>query len=434
MGDIKFTTELDDAKFQSGMIRLTRMIERAERSQKRFGKTSQFSSKRILGDLKQMALGYASVGAGIAVVTQGIKRMAEEHNRFYQQRAERAMGRRWSRQRLLQLSGGDRGLFRQYGGFAERAATTYGVEAETMDRFTFDLVSSGKWKQRGLYANLFRLAGSAEEPAQMARAVKKFQMSFGQRAGGDRKLLNQFMAAAKPSDVAQFEMTMSVLKGAAGAAKFGATPEETMAAMSVIASAAPSPEIASTQFARLMDVLTKKGYKGSIAEAVGAISARGMSPARQIAYFGNVRGARGFAALAGNLGEMEQRRRAIIAAGAPGADLLGEAIRTGEQDPLMRGIWRRNRAQRLGEMGGATKELMYETWAENYKARIRGPGESSLRELYAIKEGWMVDSSIFKTYVMLWADMGRDIHRIAVAITGRSPAEVVLPKLGEGGP
>jgi len=443
MGVVTFKLEADEGRLMMGLVKVIRKQKEAQRGAAAWGKTSQFSSKRILGDLKQMALGYASVGAGIALVTKGIQHMGKSWARFHEQRKGRLMEAEPNLRRLAQIAKTPAELSGMIRG-AKGVATGKGISLGEAAQFEFGVQSLKRVRERGFFAEA---ADIGEKPAEFIERIHTLRRAFGARGKkvSDRAVANMLLATAGESKFDIGRLVAGVIGPAKAAAKRGATMPETLAAVGALGEAAGSPEEAGTQIAAFVAAVEKKRVPGrGLLETARNLAERKMPTHRLLKYLGRKEAVAGFRGLMDEQRNIEAMVRLSESARAgTGAkqDRWSRAVNLARSNRELQSALDFRRSRELGKTEGAERKLAIETGVNRLAARIRGdqsdPGLLNMgRTLWAGSVEQMGSWEFMQLLMDAFArsPAARDIHQICIAVTGRSPAEIVLPRLGEGGP
>lgn len=261
----KLTVEMvsNEQKLWQGFDRVTRQIEKMERGLKKSTRAAdgfersadRATGSKMLGQLKQLAAGWASVGGAVAaataLMTNANQKMAEVGSRT------RAMTD--LRAKLAQISGTPQ-RFQQLQAFAADLRGR-GFSGEAALRTTFSAASAG---DRFLDAELLdQLRRVKFNPESAISAVQISQANFHD-AGPRRAVLNKIMAAATKSKVGNSELAAAVGRPASSFSAIGGRFPEILALQSVLTNAVGDEAQAATLIKSLSDQLFKKGKEGRI--------------------------------------------------------------------------------------------------------------------------------------------------------------------------
>ncbi len=209
----------------------------------------------------------------------------------------------------------------------------------------------------------------------------KLRSIFGDSAGSPRAILSKLLTSAATSEVDVDTIAQQAIKAAPEFAAIGASDEELLAAMSVQAKAAASPEIAATQLAALGRVMRKAGVTGGLRAGLAQVSG---DPALREEIGKEARAFAGLTGLEANLGgfrdTLSEVERAQSLSGTRESPLQ-RAIRVAEGNPQLASSLNQRRAKAARESGEVfgdlgTDELAFEAAMERRRRRSQERGES----------------------------------------------------------
>lgn len=155
-------------------------------------------------------------------------------------------------------------------------------------RMVFDIESAGQSKDESLFKDISRYR-LASDSGQMALATSQIQKAFGEKVAGEStKVVSELFGASAPSPSKTTELSAAVARAAPGAALLGFSPQETMAATSIV-SQVVGVEEAGTQMASFNRSVMKDAsrFRGkSIMETVENVEKAGLSEERLLDLFG----------------------------------------------------------------------------------------------------------------------------------------------------
>lgn len=317
-------------KMSTGYKKVARESKKASRSQnKAFGSQS-------LSSLKSYAAGIVSIGAGIAVAKTAL-------NAFLDVQKRAAAGVETiddKTRKLIQISGGDKGRFKELRGLSRGLQKQEGFKQERALDFVFSGVSLGFGDEELARAGKIRRI-EKRDPVAVLEGIAGLRAAFGKQALGGtlEKQLSALLVGAAKSKVGLAEIAKASLTPLQSVKALGGTEIEALAAVSVASGALPSTEEASTSVARLADVLAKdKKFRGKgLLENLRDL--RGLTSEEKIKQFGgNVRAKKGLDVLLARFPEFEATITAIeeaIVRGGTEKGAFRQALQLAGEDPLL---------------------------------------------------------------------------------------------------
>lgn len=278
-----------------------------------FDKTKKKVSNAFGPDAIGQVRRYAVALGGIVGSVAAIRRVFGELARERDEALQRVITAAPTRGALAQVSGGDPFKFRIIQAEAAKSRTEFGLEQAEADRLQFALQSAGLGVQfddsvrarragrrvtslgeRELFAGLKNVT----DPEGVVEGVQKLLANFPGERRKPSQILSQLFAASKVSPALIGQFGSAVAKPSQGVQLIGGTSSEALGAIAILAKAADSMEVGSTQIARLADIIAKKGAGGNQGLVAGVLAleatAKDLTPAELIEFIPEVRARKGF--------------------------------------------------------------------------------------------------------------------------------------------
>jgi len=389
-GAVRAFLALSDAqkKVELQAMRNANAVARGGRKQKQ-------ALGAVTGELKGMVLQYASVGAAVAAVTAGIKRLAEADAAFRRQRGERIMEAEPALRRLSQVAESPaemNRLVKMAKGIAGVRGRGAGMALGPAADIAFQLKSAGQLGLAPTVKDLFRITGTPEGPGELITGARRLQQGFGLPKDAIRRIFNQLIAGAAPvSGLGMREMGEAAQIPAPSMAQIGGTLPETLAGVGVLGGTMPI-QMARTRMMRLAESLGKGGVEGAgFAGKMETLMRRQLSERQLRRFMPEQRARAGYITLSRNWELFRQYQEQIEAAGAATGrgDLLARKVQLAQSVPELREAERKRQAQRMGETAGGRADLIMDAAFANIAGRVRGGGGNIFRRFAAYGiESW----------------------------------------------
>lgn len=218
---------------------------------------------------------------------------------------------------------------------ADRLSLASGMTRAESTQIAFSGTSAGlSPAQLGIASELKRIEA---DPMKVVERLADMKAAFPEFAGGDpRGITNAMIVAAEKSKVPLASLAGISLNPAKIGSLIGASPSESLAALSMATIGSKSPEQAETQLSAFADQVQKSGrFKTSgIVGSLEQLSA--MSESARGGILTNKEAVLGFESLKGRIPEIKALRAdidAAVASTGTGKDLLSSRIRVAEQNP-----------------------------------------------------------------------------------------------------
>jgi hypothetical protein len=237
-----------------------------------------------------------------------------------------------TRGQIAQVAGTE-AEFREMSALSEsllaRGAATSIVES---DKIVLALKAANQLSEADVFGDIARV-GLVDELEGLVKAVNFMKQNFGEaESGGARAMLSKAFAAGGPSTFESIELLKEAAQVSGGAQKAGLSDEELLAALTVLAESATSPELAKTLLRNVFAAGAKKDIKSTgLADLIGQFQGQ-MQADRQTSaqYFGDIRTIEGFDLLVRDFAQVAQLTKDIMAANS--GDMLDQKIRLMERE------------------------------------------------------------------------------------------------------
>jgi len=359
---------LSEKDFHRKMEQATKINERDRqnfqlqmaRREKRARLTDQYTEKEKKGitdsipGLKAVNAMHVAIAASIAVGTKAlIKQNAErERSKELAKESARGMGE------LGQVARSPAEL-KMLVNEARKSMLEEGMTREEAGRLQFALQSSGKRSQRRTFARLYGMA----DPTQMLENVNTLQGSMGMRegmreTGRSNQVLDKLLTASGATKTNITDLGAAAASAGKTAGMVGASDEELLAAIAVMARGDASADVVSTQVQALAAAAAKSGEiktGGGLMDIVSQIEGKKLNEGQLYKLLGRKEAVKGFLGLSQSRGEVQSLTGTLQGVDAAAAAGTGDV--TGQRVRAMREVFG---TQRLERQMRARKEIAKE--------------------------------------------------------------------------
>jgi len=359
---------LSEKDFHRKMEQATKINERDRqnfqlqmaRREKRARLTDQYAEKEKKGitdtipGLKSVNAMHVAIAAAIAVGTKAlIKQNAErERSKELAKESARGMGE------LGQVARSPAEL-KMLVNEARKSMLEEGMTREEAGRLQFALQSSGKRSQRRTFARLYGMA----DPTQMLENVNTLQGSMGMRegmreTGRSNQVLDKLLTASGATKTNITDLGAAAASAGKTAGMVGASDEELLAAIAVMARGDASADVVSTQVQALAAAAAKSGEiktGGGLMDIVSQIEGKKLNEGQLYKLLGRKEAVKGFLGLSQSRGEVQSLTGTLQGVDAAAAAGTGDV--TGQRVRAMREVFG---TQRLERQMRARKEIAKE--------------------------------------------------------------------------